>query len=235
MDVFLRYYDRLLQGLLTTGELVGLCLLIGAILSIPLALARSSKSPLLWMPAYGYIYFFRGTPLIAQVFLVYYGTGQFRELFEDLGIWFMFREAFFCVVLTFTLNTAAYQAEIIRGGIMQVPRGEIEAGRAAGMSKWMIYRRVIFPSAYRIAFPALGNEVVLMIKGSAIASVVTIYDLMGQTKYAYSRSFDFDIYLWAAAMYLIITLSFEWIWRRGEAMMNPQWKKRDEILSSAKA
>ena len=226
MDVLLAYYPRLLDGLLTTAHLVGLSLVIGAAMSIPIALARSANSRLLWMPAYAYIYFFRGTPLIAQVFLVYYGSGQFREFFQDVGLWTYFRDSYFCAVFTFALNTAAYQAEIMRGGIMQVPHGEIEAAKACGMSRWKIYGRVIFPNAYRIAFPALGNEVVLMIKGSAIASVITIYDLMGQTKYAFSRSFDFDIYLWAAIMYLVITLSFERIWKTLEARLNPQWRKR---------
>jgi ABC-type arginine/histidine transport system permease subunit len=160
--------------------------------------------------------FFRGTPLIAQLFLIYYGSGQFRHELSDLGLWWLFRDPLYCALLTFTLNSAAYQIEILRGALQAVPRGEVEAGRAIGMKAPLLYRRIILPHAYRIAFPALGNEVILMIKGGAIASVITILDLMGQTKRVFAQTFDVSVYLWAAVIYLLMTSAFVWLWRKAE-------------------
>ncbi|MDD3446931.1 MAG: ABC transporter permease subunit, partial [Zavarzinia sp.] len=149
-------------------------------------------------------------------------SGQFRDFFEGLGLWGVFREAYWCALIAFSLNTAAYTAEILRGGIQGVPAGEIEAAKALGMSRFMILRRVILPGAYRIALPAYGNEIILMIKASAVAMVVTILDLMGQTKRAYAQSFSFDVYLYAALLYLLLTWGLSRAWKRLEDWMNPQ-------------
>ena len=126
---------------------------------------RLSPNPLLWMPVYGYILYFRGTPLLVQLFLVYYGSGQFRPFLDSIGLWVLFREAYFCAVLTLTLNTAAYTAEILRGAIQGVPRGDIEAARAVGYSGILLYRRIVLPKAFRIALPAYTNEVVFLLAG----------------------------------------------------------------------
>lgn len=217
-----RYGWRLIQGLGTTVEMVGIALAIGGVLAVPLALARLSRVAPLRGFAVSYIFFFRGTPLLAQIFLIYYGSGQFRPFFEQAGLWPIFREAYWCTLIAFSLNTAAYTAEILRGGIQAIPPGEIEAARALGMGRMLMLRRIILPGAYRIALPAYGNEIILMIKGSAIAMVVTILDLMGQTKLAYARSFSFEIYLYAAAIYLALTWAISKGWSRLEAWMNPQ-------------
>jgi polar amino acid transport system permease protein len=142
--------------------------------------------------------------------------------FEQAGRWWFFRDAWYCALLAFTLNTGAYTAEIVRGGIQGVPLGDIEAARACGMSGFTLYRRIILPTAYRIALPAYGNEIILMVKASSIASIITIFDLMGETKLAFSRSFRLEVYLMAAVLYLAITLSFEWAWTRLERRLNPQ-------------
>lgn len=217
-----KYGWRLLAGLGTTLEMVGISLAIGGLLAIPVALARLSRIGPIRALAVSYIFFFRGTPLLAQIFLIYYGSGQFRPFFEEAGLWPIFREAYWCTLIAFSLNTAAYTGEILRGGIEAIPPGEIEAARALGMSRWLMLRRIILPGAYRIALPAYGNEIILMIKGSAIAMVVTILDLMGQTKLAYARSFAFEIYLYAAAIYLMVTFILTRAWARLEAWMNPQ-------------
>ena len=222
LDLLVRYGPRLLQGLGVTLELVGISLVLGGLLAVPVALARLSRNPLLRAPAFAYIFFFRGTPLLAQVFLVYYGSGQFRAEFQAAGLWWFFRDAWYCAVLTFTLNTAAYTAEIIRGGIQGVPAGEVEAARACGMSGFKLYWRIILPTAYRIALPAYGNEIILLLKASSIASIITIFDLMGETRLAFSRSFRLEVYLFAAVMYLTVTLTFERAWARLEAWLNPQ-------------
>ncbi|TDP49282.1 ABC transporter permease [Zavarzinia compransoris] len=220
--VLAKYGPKLLDGLWTTTELVTLSLLIGGLLAIPVAFALVARiAPLRWL-ATAYIFFFRGTPLLAQIFLIYYGSGQFRGFFEQAGLWGVFSEAYWCALIAFSLNTAAYTGEILRGGILGVPPGEIEAAKALGMNRWLILRRVVLPGAYRIALPAYGNEIVLMIKASAVAMVVTILDLMGQTKRAYAQSFSLDVYLYAAAIYLFLNWALSRAWKALEDWMNPQ-------------
>ncbi|MEO8669202.1 MAG: ABC transporter permease [Bauldia sp.] len=199
-----KYGLRMLEGLLVTVELVAISVTVGAILALPIALARMSRRRGLRGLAFGYVYFFRGTPLLAQTYLLYYGSGQFRHFFTDIGLWWLFRDAFFCCVLTFTLNTAAYQAEILRGAIRSIPHDEIDAAKALGLRRWQIFRKVILPQALLVAIRPFGNEVVLMIKGSAVAAIVTVFDLMGVTRLAYSRSFDMSVYVWAAILYLML-------------------------------
>jgi polar amino acid transport system permease protein len=232
-DLVVRYGPRLLDGVVVTLQLVVISLALGGLMSVPLALARLSRNPLLRLPAFAYIFFFRGTPLLAQIYLIYYGSGQFRAAFDEAGLWWFFRDAWYCALLAFTLNTGAYTAEIVRGGIQSVPLGDIEAARACGMSGVTLYRRIILPTAYRIALPAYGNEIILMVKASAIASIITIFDLMGETKLAFSRSFRLEVYLMAAVLYLAITLSFEWAWRRLERRLNPQREAPDLTAPAA--
>lgn len=211
-----RYWDRYLEGILVTFQLVLLSVGVGAVLSLPLALARLSSRRWLSSLARGYIIFFRGTPLLAQLFLLYYGAGQFNESLAAVGIWWFFREPFNVAALAFTLNTAAYQAEIMRGAIQSLPQGQGEAASALGMSRWPTFFKVILPQAYIIALRPLGNELILMIKGSAIASIVTVLDLMGVTSLAYARSFNFQAFFWAALLYLIAVEVIRRIWDKLE-------------------
>ena len=199
-----RYAMKFLHGIWVTFQIVGLSVVIGMLLSFPLALARLSKNKIIGSIAFGYSYLMRGTPLLAQTYLVYYGLGAFSSELREIGLWWFFRDAFNCVVLIFTLNTAAYQAEILRGAIQNVPKGQIEAGEAMGLSRFIIFWKIVLPQAFITALRPYGNELILMIKGSAIASLVTVFDLMGETKHAYSRSFDFQTYVWAAIMYLSV-------------------------------
>jgi polar amino acid transport system permease protein len=150
LDLVARYGPRMLEGLLVTVELVVISVAIGFAIALPMALARLSPSGLLRAVSFGYVYFFRGTPLLAQLFLVYYGTGEFRDFFESLGLWWFFREAFYCALLTFTLNTAAYQAEIMRGAIRSVPRGQGEAAAALGLRPFQAFYKVIMPQKARL-------------------------------------------------------------------------------------
>jgi polar amino acid transport system permease protein len=211
-EFFNKYFPKLLEGLLVTLELVVLAIVLGAILAVPVAFARMSRNPILSRLAFFYVYFFRGTPLLAQTFLVYYGAGQFRPAFEDMNLWWFFRDAFNCVILAFTLNTAAYQAEILRGAIEAVPRGQSEAAMSLGIPKWVAFWKVIMPQAMIIALRPFGNEIILMIKGSAVASVVTVFDLMGATRLAFARSFNFDAYIWAALIYLSLVEVLRRVW-----------------------
>ena len=198
-ELIKKYGPSYLSGIEVTLTLVAISIVLGALLSIPITYARMSKNPILSGFAYAYVYFFRGTPLLAQTFLIYYGLGSFRPQLEMVGLWSFFRDAFNCAIFAFSLNTAAYQAEILRGAIESVPKGQWEGASSLGLRPY-------------------GNEVILMIKGSAIVAIITVYDLMGITRLTYSRTFDFQAYIWAAIFYLIMVEALrhciEWIERR---------------------
>ena len=198
-----QYLPKYFNGALVTLQLTVYSFLIGAALSVPLALACSSRFFALRSVGNAYVYFFRGTPLLAQVFLIYYGLGSFRSALDTVGLWWFFRDAWNCVLLTFALNTAAYQAEILRGAVQSMPKGQWEGALSLGLSRGVTFFKVILPQALIVALRPYGNEIILLLKGSAISSIVTIYDIMGEANRAFSRSFDFQAYIWAALAYLI--------------------------------
>ena len=224
-ELFAKYGPKYLSGLWTTIRLVFLSIVLGALLSVPVAAMRMSRSRLLSWPAYAYVYFFRGTPLLAQTFLVYYGFGEFRAPLEAVGLWGFFKDAWSCAVFAFTLNTAAYQAEILKGAIESVPRGQWEAASALGLSRLQTMARIILPQALIVALRPYGNEIILMIKGSAIVAIITVYDLMGETRRAYSRSFDFQTYIWAALIYLAIVEALRHVWDAIERRLTRHLKR----------
>ncbi len=205
-----------LEGLLNTSWLVGLSLVLGLCLAIPLALCRNSSQPLLRWPVWGYLYFFRGTPLLVQLFLIYYGAGQWRWL-RDSWAWEWLQEAWFCALLAFTLNTAAYTAEIVRGAIRTMPKGEIEAAQAFGMSPWQTLRCILLPSALRRALPAYSNEVIFMLHGSAVAGIITVVDLTGAARIINARYYSpFEAFLTVGLLYMLLSLCIVWSFRRLE-------------------
>ena len=193
------------EGLWVTIQLVIVALVLGFILALPIALLATSRSAWFRLFPKAYIYFFRGTPLLVQMFMIYHGMGQF-ELVRESVIWIVFKEAYWCALIAFALNTAGYTAEILRGTIEQTPYGEIEAARACGMSKSTLYRRIILPGTFRKALPAYGNEAIFMLHGSALAGVVTIVDLFGAAKIVNSRHFvPFESFITAGFFYLCLT------------------------------
>jgi His/Glu/Gln/Arg/opine family amino acid ABC transporter permease subunit len=209
---------RFIDGFFISIELVVLASLFGLILALALAVARTSNRPMLSLPAYAYTYVFRGTPLLVQLWVFYYGFGALGE--EGLGfLWPIFRSSYAVGLLTLTINTSAYAAEIFRGGIVNVPSGQIEAAIASGMSWWTTMRRIVLPQALRIAWPAYSNEVILLLKGSALVSTITVLDLMGQTRTIFARSYSLDIFLYAAVLYLILSGSLTVLLRWVEARM----------------
>ncbi|MCA1494554.1 ABC transporter permease, partial [Ensifer sp. NBAIM29] len=224
-EKFSRYGPSFLSGLGVTLALVGSSILLGAVLSLPVALGRMSKNRFWSWLAYAYVYFFRGTPLITQLFLVYYGLGSFRPELDSVGLWWFFRDAWNCALFTFTLNTAAYQAEILRGAIQSVPRGQHEGAAALGLPRGVAFFKVILPQAMIVALRPYGNEIVLMIKGSAIVAIVTVFDLMGETRRAFSRTFDYQMYIWAAALYLVMVELLRNIWAWLEARLTRHLKR----------
>jgi len=200
-----KYLPKIIDGALTTLELMALSLLIGAIIALPVALMRLSDNKLIRWPAYGYIFFFRGTPLLVQIFLVYYGLSQFEAVRESF-LWPVLREAYWCAIIAFSLNTGAYTAEILRGAIQAVPKGQVEAAKSMGMNPFRVFRHVVFPQAIRIAVPAYGNEIILMLKGSALASTITLLDLTGMAQTIIARTYMQTEFLVVAGLfYLAIT------------------------------
>ncbi len=219
---YARYLPRILDGVWLTLELVILSGIIGILLAVPLALLRIARAPWLWMPAYGYIFFFRGTPLLVQIFLVYYGLSQFESLRDTGWLWNeLLSKPYWCAIIAFSLNTAAYIAEILRGAIQAVPKGEVEAAQALGLSRATQYRKVLLPRAFRIMLPAYGNEVILMLKGSALASTITLLDLMGATRSVIARTYmTMEFFLLAGVLYLLIAAAFIGLFRLLERALN---------------
>jgi len=217
------YFD----GLITTVQLVLIALILGLVLAIPLGLLASRHHVLVTIVPKAFIYFFRGTPLIVQMYMIYYGAGQFEPLRESF-LWPVFKEAYTCALIAFSLNTAAYTAEILRGAIIATPYGEIEAGRACGMSGWLILRRVVLPSSFRRALPAYGNEVIFMLHGSALAGVITIVDLFGAARIVNSRHFvPFESFITAGFFYLILTFMIIWLFKRLEFRWHAHLRRRE--------
>jgi arginine/ornithine transport system permease protein len=194
-----------LEGLRTTLLLVSTSLLLGLMIAIPLAVLRTSKNYIIQAPIRAFVYFFRGTPLLVQMFIIYYGFGQFDAI-KSSFVWYFFKEAWFCALFAFTLNTAAYTTEIIRGSIEATPHGEVEAARAAGMSRLLMLRRIVLPSAFRRALPQYSNEIIFMLHGSSLASVITIVDITGAARIINSRFYSpYEAFLTAAAFYMTLT------------------------------
>ncbi|HDB1442672.1 TPA: ABC transporter permease [Vibrio cholerae] len=201
-----------LSGLWTTVWLVSLSLVIGLLCAIPLAIARNSKQKWFSLPAWGYIYFLRGTPLLVQLYLIYYGMDQWFPVKDTL-----WEHAWFCALVAFILNTSAYTAEIIRGAINGLPKDEVEAAKAYGMSRFQTYQRIILPSALRRSLPAYSNEVIFMLHGSAVAGIVTIMDLTGAARLVNSRYYaPFEAFLSAGLFYMALTFIILWCFKQAE-------------------
>jgi octopine/nopaline transport system permease protein len=212
---------KLLSGIPLTIELVAISLSIGFILAMCIALMRISGSRLLNIVSRSYVFYFRGTPLLVQIFLIYYGLAQF-DLIKESFLWPFFREAYWCGILALTLNTGAYTAEIIRGGLQSVPHGQIESARSMGMSGILLYRRVILPIAFRQALPAYGNEMILMVKGTSLVSTITLMEITGIARHIIAKYWTpVEIFLIAGIIYLFINYLVTRIVRYAENRYTP--------------
>jgi len=215
-------FVRLIGGIPLTLQLAFSSIALGLVLAILLAVAmRSWIRPLAWA-AESFVFVFRGTPLLVQVFLIYYGLGQFRPVLDEMGIWWFFRSPYYCALLALTLNTAAYGAEIVRGGLQSVPHGQIEAARAFGMSGVTLYRRIVAPIALRQALPAYGNEIILMIKAPSLCSTITLMEVTGLAHRIISETFrSFEVFFVAGAIYLAINFALSRLIGLAEARIAP--------------
>jgi polar amino acid transport system permease protein/octopine/nopaline transport system permease protein len=212
--------------------------IIGNLLAIPVALARVSPNPLLWMPSYAFILLMRGTPLLIQIYLIYYGLGQ---VFGDMTLFGkplmralpFLRDAMYYAIFALSLNTAGYTGEILRGAILAVPHGEIEAGRAFGMSSWMIFRRITLPRAVRICLPAMSTETILLLKATALASTITVYEVLGMAQYIRSQTFRvYETFFGAAIVYIVLVFVLTRLLNWLERYLNKD-RERPVVLPAA--
>lgn len=219
--VLTKYDVWLWRGFLLTAQLLVISVAFGTVLAIPLAVARVSKKVWIQAVPFAFIYMFRGTPLIGQLFMMYYGVGQLVaniDGIQDHWTWTYLRDPYWYCLLTFVLNTAAYVAEIMRGGIQNVPSGEIEAARACGMTPFTTYRRIIFPRMWQMIWPAYTNDVIFTLKATSLASTVTLIELTGAARKIVARTaLPYEAFISAGLIYLIIvyvlTLGFKMIER----------------------
>ncbi|ELA08366.1 basic amino acid ABC transporter inner membrane protein [Moraxella macacae 0408225] len=222
-QVIMDSLPTLMMASLTTIGLVIISGILGLLLAIPLGLARVSKKWWVQTLPFGFIFFFRGTPLLVQIFLIYYGLGQFiPDGLKDGWLWTkLLSKPYFWAIVAFTLNTAAYTAEIVRGAIKAIPKGENEAADAIGMSYAQKFKRIIMPRAFGIMLPAYSNEVIFMLKGSALASTISIMDLTGQAKTLIAKTYaTLELYFAAGVIYLVLSWVFISLFRMAEKHFN---------------
>ena len=203
-ELMIETFPKLLSGLNLTIQLVTISLFLGFCLAIGLALLRLSNNTFLSFFAKTYVFYFRGTPLLVQIFLIYYGIAQF-EIIRETFVWSFFKEAYWCGILALTLNTCAYSSEIIRGGIQSVAFGQIESAKSVGMSRFLLYRRIILPIAFRQALPAYGNEIILMVKATSLVSTITLMEVTGIARLIIAKTFSpVEVFIVAGLIYLTI-------------------------------
>jgi arginine/ornithine transport system permease protein len=196
-----------------TLQLTFLALLIGFLIALPSGLARARRKRFVSPLINGYVYVFRGTPLLVQTFLIYYGLGQF-EWVRDSWAWTFLRDPWWCALIAFSLNSGAYATEIIRGAVESTPKGELEAATALGLSPRQTDFLVLIPAALRRALPQYGNEVVFMLHGSAVASIITLQDILGAGRTLNAQHYlAYEGFLTAAVLYMAITFLFILVFR----------------------
>ena len=197
-------FFKIIQGIPLTLQVVIIATILGFILAILVALMRISGRGILSIPAYYFVYLIRGTPLLLQLYFVYYGLGQFSFIRESF-LWPILREPYWCGIITLTISTGAYSSEIIRGGIMSVSKGYLEASNALGMSKFTTFMKVTLPITFRQALPAYGNELILMVKASSLISIITLMEITGIARTIISKTYaPVEIFLVAGSIYLFI-------------------------------
>jgi arginine/ornithine transport system permease protein len=206
IDLVLANWPLFARGVWITLELTAIALALGFLIALPAGLARARRVPWVSPLINGYVYLFRGTPLLVQTFLIYYGLAQF-EWIRASWAWTFLRDPWWCAVLAFSLNSGAYATEIIRGAIETTPSGEPEAAKALGLSPRQVDFLVLIPSALRRALPQYGNEAVFMLHGSAIASTITLQDILGAGRTLNAKYYlAYEGFLTAAILYMAITL-----------------------------
>jgi|TARA_B100002019_G_scaffold242796_1_gene219224 octopine/nopaline transport system permease protein len=204
-ELMINSFPKLLSAAVITLKLLSVSLIIGLFIGLLFAILRLNKNIFINKFAYGYSYLFRGTPLLVQIFIIYFGLGQIEYL-RTTFLWTILREPYWCAIIAFALNTGAYTSEILRSAFQTIKPGIIEAGKSLGISSKIIFYKIQIPIAIRQSLPAYGNEIILMMKGTSLASTVTIMDLTGVAKYIISTTFrPVEVFIVAGGIYLFMT------------------------------
>ena len=205
LELMINSFPKLLSAAAITLKLLSVSLIIGLFIGLFFAILRINKNIFISKFAYGYSYVFRGTPLLVQIFIIYFGLGQIEYL-RSTVLWVILKEPYWCAIIAFALNTGAYTSEILRSAFQTIKPGMIEAGKSLGISNKVIFFKVQIPMAIRQSLPAYGNEIILMMKGTSLASTVTIMDLTGVAKYIISTTFKpIEVFIVAGGIYLFMT------------------------------
>ena len=204
-DLIISSFPKMINAALITIQLLSLSLLIGLFIGLAAAILRLNKNIFINKLAYGYSYLFRGTPLLVQIYIIYFGLGNI-EFIRSTFLWVFLKEPFWCAIIAFALNTGAYTSEILRSAFQTIKPGVIEAGKSLGISNKIIFYKIQIPIAIRQSLPAYGNEIILMLKGTSLASTVTIMDLTGVAKHIISTTFKpVEVFILAGSIYLFMT------------------------------
>ena len=205
IDLIINSFPKLILASITTLKLLSVSIFIGFFIGLFFAILRIKNNLILGKLAYGYSYIFRGTPLLVQIFIIYYGFGQV-EFIRESFLWIILKEPYWCAVIAFALNTGAYTSEILRSAFQTIKPGFVEAGKSLGVSGKIIFYKIQIPIAIRQSLPAYGNEIILMLKGTSLASTVTLMDLTGVAKYIISTTFKpIEVFIIAGSIYLFFT------------------------------
>tara|TARA_B100001173_G_scaffold19225_1_gene15391 strand:+ start:144 stop:815 length:672 start_codon:yes stop_codon:yes gene_type:complete len=204
-ELMITSFPKLLSATLITLKLLSASLFFGLFIGLLFAILRMNKNLIINKFAYGYSYVFRGTPLLVQIFIIYFGLGQIEYL-RSTVLWVILKEPYWCAIIAFALNTGAYTSEILRSAFQTIKPGFIEAGKSLGISSKIIFYKIQIPIAIRQSLPAYGNEIILMLKGTSLASTVTLMDLTGVAKYIISTTFKpIEVFVVAGSIYLFMT------------------------------
>ena len=204
-ELMINSFPKLLGAAVITLKLLSVSLIVGLFIGLLFAILRLNKNILINRFAYGYSYVFRGTPLLVQIFIIYFGLGQIEYL-RSTVLWVILKEPYWCAIIAFALNTGAYTSEILRSAFQTIKPGIVEAGKSLGISNKVIFYKIQIPIAIRQSLPAYGNEIILMMKGTSLASTVTIMDLTGVAKYIISTTFKpIEVFIVAGGIYLFMT------------------------------
>ena len=205
LELMINSFPKLINAAVITLKLLSVSLIIGLFIGLFFAILRLNKNIFINRFAYGYSYVFRGTPLLVQIFIIYFGLGQIEYL-RSTVLWVILKEPYWCAIIAFALNTGAYTSEILRSAFQTIKPGIIEAGKSLGISNKVIFYKIQIPIAIRQSLPAYGNEIILMMKGTSLASTVTIMDLTGVAKYIISTTFKpIEVFIVAGGIYLFMT------------------------------
>jgi len=205
LELMINSLPKLLSASVITLKLLSISLVIGLFIGLLFSILRLNKNIFINRFAYGYSYIFRGTPLLVQIFIIYFGLGQIEYL-RSTFLWVILKEPYWCAIIAFALNTGAYTSEILRSAFQTIKPGIIEAGKSLGISNKIVFYKIQIPIAIRQSLPAYGNEIILMMKGTSLASTVTLMDLTGVAKYIISTTFKpIEVFIVAGSIYLFMT------------------------------